>query len=32
MKEDEEAEIHTFAQDSEWGVFEGTVTIIERKE
>ena len=32
MKEDEEAETHTFRQDSEWGVFEGTVTIIERKE
>ena len=32
MKEDEEAETHTFRQDSEWGVFEGAVTIIERKE
>ena len=31
MKEDEEAETHTFRQDSEWGVFEGTVTVIEKK-
>lgn len=32
MREGEDAEVHTFQQDSEWGVFEGTVTIIERKE
>lgn len=31
MREDEEAEIHTFQQDTEFGVFEGTVTIIETK-
>lgn len=26
------AETHTFQQSSEWGIFEGTVTIIETKE
>ena len=31
MREDEEAETHTFQQSSEFGVFEGTVTIIETK-
>ena len=31
MKENEEAEVHTFQQSSEFGVFEGTVTIIETK-
>lgn len=32
MREDEQAETHTFQQKSEWGVFEGTVTVIESKE
>lgn len=32
MREDEEAETHLYQQDSEWGVFEGTVTIVETKE
>ena len=32
MKEDEEPETHTFQQSSEFGVFEGTVTIVESKE
>lgn len=32
MREDEEAETHTFQQSSSWGVFEGTVTVIEKKE
>ena len=32
MREDEVAETHTFHQSSEWGVFEGTVTIVESKE
>lgn len=32
MKEDEEAETHTFQQSSEFGIFEGTVTIVEVKE
>lgn len=32
MREDEEAETHVYQQSSEWGVFEGTVTIIEKKE
>lgn len=31
MRENEEAEVHTFQQSSEFGVFEGTVTIIETK-
>lgn len=31
MREDEEAETHTFQQSSEFGVFEGTVTVIEHK-
>lgn len=31
MREDEVAETHTFQQDTEFGVFEGTVTIIETK-
>ncbi len=31
MREDEVAETHTFQQDSEWGVFEGIVTIVESK-
>ena len=29
MRDDEEPETHTFEQSSEFGVFEGTVTIIE---
>ena len=32
MREDEEAEIHTYQQSSEFEVFEGTVTIVESKE
>lgn len=32
MREDEEAEIHTFQASTSWGVFEGTVTVIEKKE
>ncbi|MCD7996494.1 MAG: hypothetical protein LUH21_04590 [Clostridiales bacterium] len=32
MTENDIAETHTFQQSSEWGVFEGTVTIIESKE
>lgn len=31
MTEDDVAETHTFQQSSEWGVFEGTVTIVESK-
>ena len=31
MREDEEAEIHTYQQSSECHIFEGTVTIIETK-
>lgn len=31
MREDEQPETHTFKADTEWGVFEGTVTIIESK-
>ena len=31
MREDEIAETHTFQQDTEFGIFEGTVTIIETK-
>ena len=30
MREDETAEVHTFQQSSEFGIFEGTVTIIEQ--
>ena len=29
MREDELPETHVFQQSSEWGVFEGTVTVIE---
>lgn len=29
MRDDETAETHTYQESSEWGVFEGTVTIIE---
>jgi hypothetical protein len=31
MREGETAEIHTFYEDSEWGVLEGAVTIIEKE-
>lgn len=31
MRKDESAEIHTYQQQSEFGIFEGTVTIIESK-
>lgn len=31
MRDDEEAEVHTFQQSSEFGIIEGTVTIIESK-
>lgn len=31
MAEDDIAETHTYQQSSEWGVFEGTVTIVETK-
>ena len=31
MRENEKAETHTYQQSSEWGVFEGTVTIVESK-
>lgn len=31
FREGEEPETHTFQEDSEWGVLEGTVTIVERK-
>lgn len=32
MREDETAETHVFKQDSSFGIFEGTVTIIEVEE
>ena len=32
MREDDIAETHTYQQQSEFGVFEGTVTIIETKD
>lgn len=31
MREDEIAETHTYQQQSEFGIFEGTVTIVETK-
>jgi hypothetical protein len=31
MREDEEPETHTFKQSSEFGVFEGTVTVVETR-
>lgn len=31
FREGEEPETHTFQEDAEWGVMEGTVTIIESK-
>jgi len=30
MREDERPETHTFYEDSEWGLFEGTVTVVEK--
>lgn len=32
MRDDEKAETHVFQQSSEFGVFEGNVTVIEKKE
>lgn len=32
MTENDIAETHTYQQSSEWGVFEGTVTVVETKE
>lgn len=32
MREDEEAEVHTFQQKTTCGVLEGTITVIEKKE
>ena len=32
MRENEEAEIHIFQQSSSWGLIEGTVTVVEKKE
>lgn len=29
MRDDEAAETHTFYEESEWGIWEGTVTIVE---
>ena len=31
MREDEQPETHTFYEDSEWGLFEGTVTVVEKE-
>lgn len=31
MRDDEVPETHTYRQSSEWGVFEGTVTIVESR-
>lgn len=31
MREDEQSETHTFYEKSEWGVFEGTVTVVEKE-
>lgn len=31
MREDERPETHTFYENSEWGVFEGTVTVVEKE-
>jgi len=31
MREDEKPETHTFHADTEWGVFEGIVTVIESR-
>lgn len=32
MTEDDVAETHTFQTDTTWGIFEGTVTIVESKQ
>lgn len=32
MHEDEHAETHTYYEDSEWGVLEGKVTIVEKED
>lgn len=32
MREDEEPETHTFQQSTDFGVFEGTVTVVESRE
>lgn len=32
MRDDEEPETHKFEQSSNWGVFEGTITVIETRE
>ena len=32
MREEEEPETHTFQQSSEFGILEGTVTVVESKE
>lgn len=32
MREDEHAETHTYYEDSEWGVLEGKVTVVEKEE
>ena len=32
MREDEHAETHVYYEDSEWGVLEGKVTIVEKEE
>ena len=31
MREDERPETHTFYEKSEWGLFEGTVTVVEKE-
>lgn len=31
MQEGEKAETHTFQEQSEWGIWEGTITIIEKE-
>ena len=31
MREDEKPETHTFTEMSNWGIFEGTVTIVEKE-
>lgn len=32
MRDDEEAETHVFQQSSDWGIIEGSITIIETRE
>ena len=31
MRDGEEAETHTFYENSEWGMFEGSVTVVEKE-